>query len=236
MKTTLGIELSQCAVIAAMFLAAALLWQAAPERIPVHWNIAGEVDRYGGKLEGLLGIPAMTLGLYLLLRYLPLLDPGYANYRRFAKAYTVIRVLLVLFMAAIYGVILAATFGRPVAVSIVVPLLVGVLFVVLGNFMGKIRPNWFVGVRTPWTLSSKLSWTKTHRLAGWLFIAMGIVLAASGFVRQGWAVFGAFGFLGACVVWMIVYSYLVWRKDPDRVPPAGTMPNDDATVSGSPPL
>jgi uncharacterized membrane protein len=219
-----------------MFLAAALLWQAAPEQIPMHWNIAGAVDRYGGKLEGLLGIPAMTLGLYLLLRFLPRLDPGYANYQRFAKAYTVIRVLLVLFMAAIYAVILAATFGWRVDVGIVVPAMVGLLFVVLGNFMGKIRPNWFVGVRTPWTLSSKLSWTKTHRLAGWLFIAMGVALAASGFTRQAWAVFGAFGFLGACVAWMIVYSYLVWRKDPDRVPPAGTTPNDDATAPGVPPL
>jgi uncharacterized membrane protein len=38
-----------------MFLAAGLSWSSAPERIPVHWDVAGQVDRYGGKLEGCWG-------------------------------------------------------------------------------------------------------------------------------------------------------------------------------------
>jgi hypothetical protein len=27
-----------------------------------------------------------------------------------------------------------------------------------------------------------------------------------------------------CVIWIIVYSYLVYRDDPHRMPPAGTSP------------
>ena len=29
---------------------------------------------------------------------------------------------------------------------------------------------------------------------------------------------------GAGVLALIVYSYVVWRNDPDKVPPAGTLP------------
>ena len=44
-------------MIAAMFLLAAVTWSAAPEQIPVHWNWAGQPDRFGGRFEGLLGLP-----------------------------------------------------------------------------------------------------------------------------------------------------------------------------------
>jgi len=30
--------------------------------------------------------------------------------------------------------------------------------------------------------------------------------------------------LGAGVLVSIVYSYIVWKSDPERVPPAGTLP------------
>src|SRR5207247_1788045 len=42
---------------AAMVGLAALTWPGAPERIPVHWNLHMQVDRYGGRFEGLLGLP-----------------------------------------------------------------------------------------------------------------------------------------------------------------------------------
>ncbi len=106
----------------------------------------------------------------------------------------------------------------------VVPVLVGGLFVVLGSVMGKIRPNWFVGIRTPWTLSSKLSWTKTHRLGGRLFVLMGITLLASEFVGSAWGLLFALAVVAGCLLWMVLFSYLVWRADPEKVPPFGTLP------------
>ena len=113
-------------------------------------------------------------------------------------------------------------------IDFVVTSAVGLLFLVLGNFMGKIRPNWFVGIRTPWTLSSKLSWVKTHRLAGRLFVVMGLLFFMLALFRQPWVVAALVSALVVCLVWMVVYSYLVWRKDPDRVPPAGTTANGEA--------
>ena len=61
MKSDWRLELGMLLVIAAMFAAAAAVWPSAPDAIPVHWNVSGEVDRYGGRFEGLLLLPLAAL-------------------------------------------------------------------------------------------------------------------------------------------------------------------------------
>jgi uncharacterized membrane protein len=227
MKISVRIEIIQLSLIAAMFAAAALSWPHVPDRLPIHWNLQGEADGFGGKFAGLLLLPSIAVGLYLLLLLLPRLDPGYRNYTNFATAYNVIRTSLVCFMSVIDAVILLVAWGYPVDVTSPIAIATGLLFAVLGNFMGKIRPNWFVGVRTPWTLSSKLSWTKTHRLAGWLFIGIGILIAMLGLVRTSWMLVLTVSISVIGLLALVAYSYWVYRNDPDRTSPAGTSPGID---------
>jgi uncharacterized membrane protein len=227
MKTAWRVELPQILLIAAMFAAAAFMWSSAPAQIPVHWNGSGQIDRYGGRFEGLLLLPLMALGLYLLLRFLPMLDPGRANYARFGGAYATIRIGILTLLALIYTVVLVSITRGPVNMSSVAPFLLGGLFLLIGSVMGKLRPNWFVGVRTPWTLSSKTSWVRTHRLGGWLFMAQGlifIVCGVLGFGKLGPTVIGS---MLVIVVVLMAYSYIVWRDDPEKQAPAGTQPADD---------
>ncbi len=138
------------------------------------------------------------------------------------------RLAAVVVFALVYGFIQLWIWGIQLDVSTVVPILVGGLFVVLGSVVGRIRPNWFVGIRTPWTLSSELSWTKTHRLGGRLFVLMGIALLASGFVGSAWGLLFDLAVVTGCVLWLFVYSYLVWRADPEKIFPPGTSPDDRA--------
>src|SRR5262249_8829333 len=105
-------------LIGGMFAWAAGTWATAPERFPVHWNLAGEVDRYGGKVEGLLLLPLVTAALYLLLIFLPRIDPGRVNYPRFASAYQAIRLGLTGFLTAIYAVTQLAAYGYAVDVTL----------------------------------------------------------------------------------------------------------------------
>jgi uncharacterized membrane protein len=127
-------------------------------------------------------------------------------------------------MAVIYAVVILWVRGYQVDVSMVIPIVIGAMFVVMGNYMGKIRPNWFVGIRTPWTISSKLSWTKTHRLGGRVFILMGLALILAGVIHTQWAAYLAFAAIIVGLIWTLVYSYMVWKDDPDRIPPSGTQP------------
>ena len=224
MKFNWRTEIVQLLPIAAMFVIGALCWTHVPDRIAVHWNIHGEVDGYGGKFTGLVLLPLVTLGMYVLLLVLPAFDPGRANYPSFAGAYNAIRLTLTLFLSCIYIVSVLVALGYQVNMTTVVGLAMGLLFIVLGNVMGKIRPNWFVGVRTPWTLTSKLSWTKTHRLAGWLFILMGLMAIAWALVQAQWVFILMVTVDVCCGLVMVVYSYLVYRTDPARMTPANTSP------------
>jgi immunity protein, SdpI family len=225
MKLSWRVELVQLAIIAAMFGVAAWAWPQVPERLPIHWNIRGQVDGWGGKFAGLLLMPLITVGIYALMLVVPLIDPRSGNYQNFAKAYNAIRITFTFFMATIYGLMVVAAFGRPINITTIIPLATGLLFFVIGNFMSKLRPNWIIGVRTPWTLSSTLSWNKTHRLAGWLFLLMGLFLIALAVIPNVWMLMAMLVVDAVCVVWMFVYSYLVYRDDPERSPPGGMTTN-----------
>lgn len=233
MKVNWKAEIPLLALIAGMWVAAALIWPSAPERLPVHWGSSGEVDRYGGRAEGLLLFPAIGVVIYLLMLLLPRFDPGRLNYPRFAGAYYTIRASVLALMALMYAVVLLSARGVPIEMPRFIGLAIGAMIFVMGNVLGKLRPNWFVGLRTPWTLSSKRSWTKTHRLGGWVSVAGGIALMGAGVVGTPAAMNVAFGILVAGLVVTTVYSYFVWRSDPDRIPPAGTLPaNDDGSAEG----
>lgn len=224
MNTSWRIELPQIGLILLMVLLAVVTWPDAPDRIPVQWNLQGQVTRYAGRAEGLLLLPALALAVYLFLLILPRIDPARANYAWFATAYTIIRVTLLSLLALAYGVVHVWIRGTTVNMGAITLLLIGAACVVLGSVLGQVRPNWFVGVRTPWTLSSQESWTKTHRLGGWLFIVLGLWALGLAVVRTSWAVRTWWVAAGAVVVILVVYSYLVWRDDPHRTTLAGESP------------
>lgn len=224
MKVTWRTEWPHWLLLAVQFALTALTWNSAPDRIPVHWGFDGQVDRYGNKFEGLLLLPLVSLALYIGMLWLPRLDPGRANYPAFAGAYATIRLALVVVLTGVYGVIQLTMHGRAVRVETTLPLAVGALCVVIGGVLGKIRPNWFVGIRTPWTLSSKQAWTRTHRAGGWLLIVLGVLTMVFAVLRVEWALRALVAALAAAGVGLVAYSYLVWRGDPEKIPPAGTLP------------
>jgi hypothetical protein len=55
------LDLSQWLLVAGMFVIGILVWPVAPDQLPVHWNLSGAVDRYGGKPEGLFLLPQSLL-------------------------------------------------------------------------------------------------------------------------------------------------------------------------------
>jgi uncharacterized membrane protein len=204
------------AIVASMFVAAAVAWPLAPDSFPVQWSLSGEVNRYGGKFEGLLLLPIITLVVLVGLTLLPRVDPLRAHYAEFARAYATLRLLIIAFMAAIYAAMLAAAFGVPFNMSRVVLPLVGVLLIGIGAVLTDVRPNWFVGIRTPWTLSSERSWVATHRLGRWVFIGMGAALILAGVVEVPWMLYLALAICVCGTLGLVAYSFVVWRDDPEH--------------------
>ena len=184
-----------------------------PERVATHWGVAGRVDGWSSRLVLVVLVPMIGLLLGLLLLGLPMIDPRKKEVAQHARTYwTVVNTVLV-FLALIQVMLVGYNLGWPVDIPFLVPVLIGVLFLLVGNLMPRMRPNWFMGIRTPWTLSSESVWRKTHRLGGYCFMAMGLLMILSGFLGTG----ATFPYVvGVAVVFgfvPVVYSYFVWRAE-----------------------
>jgi uncharacterized membrane protein len=192
-----------------------------PERVPVHWSLHGEVDRYGSRWELLLFGPPLLALLWALFAVLPAIDP---KVRAAAKAadpeappaeqgsrdaifsivLCLVAVLHVLALLQAAGVVAAG-------VRLPAPVLAG-LMLLLGNVMGRVRPNFFVGIRTPWTLADDQVWRRTHRLAGRTFFFGGLLalVACAALPPEGALVALAVLMVGAGA-WPMVASYIYWK-------------------------
>ena len=219
MKLSWKTELPMLAVLAAMFVLAAVSWNTLPDRLPVHWGANGQADGWGGKGFALLGLPIITTVTYLIIAFIPLIDPGRANFPRFAGPWIVFRFAFLLFMAGVYVLTHLSFRGVQFNMTNVILPMVGLLLVVVGWMMGRIQPNWTVGIRTPWTLSSRLSWERSHRLGSRLFMGAGLLFVVAGIVGREWALYAAIAGTAVIALITITYSYLVWKHDPNRVPP-----------------
>ncbi len=212
--------------VVAMFITSAVAWPFAEEPFPVHWDAAGEADRYGGKFEGLMVLPIVALGTAVLMVGLPFVDPGRRNYASFLSTYNLIRGATLLFLAGLHVLLVSIGLGADLDITLFIYPAIGLLFLVLGNVMSKIRPNFFAGIRTPWTLSSARSWTATHRLGGWMFMAIGVGFLAMAIVQAAWFLIALLVANLTAIVLLFAYSYVVWRDDPDRVPVSQTTPTE----------
>jgi uncharacterized membrane protein len=200
-------------LIAIMAVMAIVSWAGAPDRIPVHWDLSGTADRYGGKFEGLAGPPLLAIGIYLILLFTRRIDSRRAHSDALAGPRAVIRTSVVALIFGLYLMLHLMIRGRAAPVTVIVPAGVGLLFLVLGAHLPRVPSNWFVGVRTPWTPSSEESWKRTHDLAGWLFMAAGAATVATALLRPAWSVGVLIGGGGGAVVVSVVSSYVVWKRD-----------------------
>lgn len=206
-------------VVLAMLALTAWAWPQIPAdaRIPIHWGASGEPDGYGDKWLGLLGLPLVSVALLGLLTVLPRMEPRRANLQRSRTAYVAVGIAAMGLMGGIHAFAVLAALGTAANIGPVVAIGVGALLVVIGNYLGKTRSNWFFGIRTPWTLASERSWSRTHRLGGHLFVALGVVtLAATVLLDPMIATWLMLGGLALAVAWLVGYSYIAWRDDPNR--------------------
>jgi immunity protein, SdpI family len=186
--------------------------------LPIHFDLAGKPNGYGsrGTLAGVvLLVSGIGLGMALLIRFLPRIDPK--NKARYSQAIFVrIGYALLLFMSLISAAMIYASVKRHFVFpeKILYPVL-GLFYAYLGNLFNNVKPNYFVGIRTPWTLENEVVWRKTHQLAARIWVAGGILLAMLGWALPESA--AQVTIIAAPLVMAIVpvvYSYLLFRQSP----------------------
>jgi len=207
---TLRVQLWCILMILAAAAATAYYYPALPAIIPVHWNVAGQVDGYGPRWQLWLMGPGMMAAMLLMGRMLPWLSPKRFEIQGYAATYGYMMAVLVALFGVIEGIMLAVALGSPLHMMRVLPVVLFGSLILLGNPMGKVKRNFFIGIRTPWTLASERVWHATHRLAGELMVASGALgLLAVWMAAPGWLQL-LLGLAWAPVA--VVYSLVLYKR------------------------
>lgn len=210
MKTkSTSAEVLMLALLLAPLAYAIIIWPQLSPQIASQYNLRGEPARYVNKSTIVWLMAGASLFIYLLLRFLPVIDPKRAlqpaNYQK-------LRLVVTVSFALMFGWLLR-TGINPAPVSGLLAV-VGLLLAGIGNYLTTVKPNYFVGIRTPWTLESETVWRRTHRLAGRLLVAGGLLAAGLVLVLPVPYRVGAFvAVVVTTGVIPLIYSYVYFRRE-----------------------
>jgi uncharacterized membrane protein len=215
MKNFLKITVWVLFVIPLVYLS--LIWNELPQQLPMHYNLKGQVDRYGTKSEFLVLIAVVTLiniGVYFLLVNIHRIDPkrkyNEENLPRMRK----LAFAITLFLSAIACFIMYSSLHEEMKFnSNFIVIGIGLLFTVIGNYFYSIKPNYFAGLRTPWALENEDNWRQTHQLGSKLWFTGGLAVIAAGLFLKDLALFLVMMIIILVLVIVpIIYSYRLYAK------------------------
>lgn len=144
-----------------------------PEEIAVHWGMSGEADGFMNSSTVFFLLPAILLAIHWLCMILTaVVDPNAEqNKKMFGMIFWIIPVISL----ASCGTIFAAALGYTTKISAFIFLLLGVVFILIGNYMPKTTRSLTMGIKVRWAMANDDNWNATHRFAGKVYVALGLL-------------------------------------------------------------
>jgi len=205
-------ELPIIGIVLTPFVYLAVIWNRLPERVPVHWNASGEIDRWGNKLTLIIMLFILPVLTYVILSAVSKIDPKKRMALMGGKLYQ-LKFIMVLFMSLLALFILYSTKSQTISSPSFVFAILGGLFMVLGNYFKVIKPNYFIGIKTPWTLENDEIWKKTHIFAGKLWFIGGLLIILGSLIFESSFFVKIFLTIVFCITIVpICYSYLKYKN------------------------
>lgn len=193
-----------------------------PSEIPGHYDISGNVTRYGSKYETLLlPIVSLLMGLFWeLMAKVALKDKEKGEQNVKVLFWGSIIMSLVFTVLTIWFLYLSyskadSLNGTQLDFLKILAVCLSICWVVLGNILPKCKHNHYIGIRTKWTMRSEVSWYKTHRFGGRLFMIGGFLSAiiCLFFVDGSIGIWISICCLLVLIIPIIVYSYHVSKSN-----------------------
>ena len=207
--TIISVTLIICATLGGL-----LLWNQLPDPMASHWDVNDQANGSMSKFWGIFLMPVISAGMLLLFLVIPSIDPLKANVAKFRESFNTFIVLIMVFLAYIYGLTLAWNLGYTgIHMSSAILPAIGLLFFFIGGMMSKAKRNYFIGIRTPWTLASEPVWDETHRVGGMLFKISGVLAMVGVLLPTTYAFVLLFIPLMASTFFSIAYSYILFRRE-----------------------
>lgn len=200
-----------------------------PDKVPMHYNSEGVIDRWGSKYENLIFpiiIIALTLFWQLFIRYFEKKAIKTQVEKEHKEALSNAKVLCIVSISMsvmycimqcffLYGAYVEVTTDAThsvIDVAQISCILLGVMFVVIGNFMPKTRMNGVVGLRIVWSMHNDVTWAKSNRFAGVALIIVGVLTIITAIFAKGMLTTGLMlVYLIVSLIVMLIYSYRVYK-------------------------
>ena len=214
----MSLKFAKIASLAAVAAAAGFsLWartQLPDAPVATHFDAMGHVNGYMPRDKALAFMPIFGLILVVIMLWIiPVVMPKNGRLERSSEAYGAVVVVLALFLGFVHFGLIARALHYPVETPRLTLAGIGLLFVVIGNYLPKTRFNYVMGIRSPWTLSSEEVWDKTHRLAGPLYVLLGLAVLADAIVAPFPQAFVFMvGAAIAVTIICLIYSYVVAKR------------------------
>ena len=165
-----------------------------PEKIPAHYNFAGEIDRWGSKFETLI-FPAVTIAMGFFMLFMAKVAAKDENGKTNEKIvfYTGMGISLwftAMHCFSIYKAFSAAgsmSCAHEADINQLICVLLGISMVIMGNFMPKLRNNSIIGLRTSWSTKNDITWKKCQLFGGISFMICGALMIIRGIFMEGYA-------------------------------------------------
>ena len=180
--------------------------------LPIHWNAAGQADRFGEAGYALFLPVALTIGVSAVLAATPRIEPLQENLAGSAPLLRTVWAGCLALFVGVEAMVAGPALGWTPSATLI-PVAMGLFLIAIGNTLPKSRPGFFIGIRTPWAIMDTDNWIATHRLGGWLFVGAGLVVILGTLLPIGddaktGMVLSAI--LTAAVV-PFLFSYMHWR-------------------------
>ena len=194
----------------------AIAWNTLPETIAMHFNLKGDIDRYGSKNELITMIViliAVNAVVYLLLPQVYRIDPKRYAAENKGRLFRIAFAVSVFTSAVLCLIIYSSIHGNIKFSMRFILAGVGLMLAVVGNYIYNIKPNYFAGIRLPWTLNNDENWKKTHLLGGKLLFGGGLLIAVIClFTPFTFSMITLFVVLSVVILITCIYSYRLYKK------------------------
>ena len=219
------------------FVVTSLILQGLPDKLPMHYDLQGNIDRWGSKTEELI-FPIIILLFtgfwHVMIAYYEKkakmipedkaasVNKAQAVAKSNSKLLTIVGICMavmfgVMHFAILYASCVQANAGLSTMTLDIGKLtctLAGIFFIIIGNFLPKTKVNSIVGVRTSWSMYNENTWRLSNRLGAWLLIIAGLLTILTTVVADGnISTILLLVYLIAASVVLIIYSKIVYDRE-----------------------
>ena len=187
-----------------------IFWNELPETLITHWGADGNADGWSSRPVAILALPIFLLLIHWFCVFVTAKDPR--NKGQNHKVFDLVLWICPVISLFAAGVTYTAAFGKDLSVVLYPLSLIGLLFVVIGNYLPKCKQNDTIGIKIKWTLQNEENWNATHRFAGKIWVAGGLLMMVSAFLPENVFLWVLISSMILMTVVPLVYSYLYYKK------------------------